>query len=68
MPLFQPSVLKTYLSQIDNTAVQSAWQTFQAYFGNPTIQQNIGTVNNPLRPGFLPKQKSVSAVSKPISE
>jgi type I restriction-modification system DNA methylase subunit len=41
MPLFQPSVLKTYLAQLDTSAVNAAWKSFQVYFGNPAIQQNI---------------------------
>lgn len=54
MPLFQPSVLKTYLSQLDNTAVNTAWQTFQTYFGNPTIQQNIrDSKEEQFQEGFL---------------
>lgn len=54
MPLFQPSVLKPYLSQLDNTAVQTAWKTFQTYFGNPTIQQNIrDSKEEQFQEGFL---------------
>jgi hypothetical protein len=54
MPLFQPSVLKTYLSQLDNTAVNTAWQTFQTYFGNPAIQQNIrDSKEEQFQEGFL---------------
>ncbi|GAB2524753.1 Eco57I restriction-modification methylase domain-containing protein [Spirosoma aerophilum] len=54
MPLFQPSVLKTYLSQIDNSAVQTAWQSFHTYFGNPAIQQNIrDSKEEQFQEGFL---------------
>ena len=54
MPLFQPSVVKTYLSQLDSSAVQSAWQSFQTYFGNPAIQQNIrNSKEEQFQEGFL---------------
>lgn len=54
MSLFQPSVVKTYLSQLDNSAVQSAWQSFQTYFGNSAIQQNIrDSKEEQFQEGFL---------------
>lgn len=41
MPLFQTSVLKKYLSQQDQTAVQKAYRKFSKYFLNTEIQENI---------------------------
>ena len=41
MPLFQQSVLKKYLSDIDKTQLQNAWQLFQQHFFNAEIQENI---------------------------
>ena len=41
MPLFQTSVLKKYLSQQDQTAVDKAYQKYSKYFLNPEIQENI---------------------------
>jgi hypothetical protein len=41
MPLFQQSVLKKYISDIDKAQLQAAWQLFQEHFFNPAIQQNI---------------------------
>ncbi len=41
MALFQQSVLKKYLSELDKDAVQKSWTVFTAHFHNPTIQQNI---------------------------
>lgn len=41
MPLFQPSVLKKYLSQQDITKINSAYAEYSAYFHNSTIQANI---------------------------
>ncbi len=41
MPLFQRSVLKKYLSDINKAQLQSSWQLFQQHFFNPSIQQNI---------------------------
>lgn len=41
MPLFQTSVLKKYLSQQDQTAVQKAYRKYSKYFLNAEIQENI---------------------------
>lgn len=41
MPLFQQSVLKKYLSDLDKDNLQQRWTVFTAHFHNPTIQQNI---------------------------
>lgn len=41
MALFQTSVLKTYLTQQDNFAVERAYKKYTKYFHNPTIQENI---------------------------
>lgn len=41
MPLFQTSVLKKYLSQQDQTAVQKAYRKYSKYFLNTEIQENI---------------------------
>jgi hypothetical protein len=41
MALFQQSVLKKYISDINKAQLQNAWQLFQQHFFNPDIQQNI---------------------------
>ena len=41
MPLFQTSVLKKYLSQQDQTAIQKAYRKYSKYFLNIEIQENI---------------------------
>lgn len=41
MALFQQSVLKKYLAELNAAAIQKAWQQFQAHFHVPEIQQNI---------------------------
>jgi len=41
MPLYQNSVLKTYLAQQDDELVSKAYKKFVKYFHNPTRQQNI---------------------------
>ncbi len=41
MPLFQQSVLKKFISDLNKTQLQNAWQLFQNHFFNPVIQQNI---------------------------
>ena len=41
MPLFQQSVLKKYISDINKPQLQAAWQLFREHFFNPVIQQNI---------------------------
>ena len=41
MALFQTSVLKNYLKQLDATTVQKAYTAYSTYFFNTTIQENI---------------------------
>lgn len=41
MSLFQQSVLKKYLTDIDKSQLENAWQLFREHFFNPVIQQNI---------------------------
>src|SRR5678815_2679065 len=41
MPLFQQSVLKKYLNDLDKLQLQAAWRLFSEHFLNPVIQQNI---------------------------
>jgi len=54
MALFQHSVLKKYLSGIDEQTVDDAWETFTAHFHNPEIQQNIRSLKEEsYQEGFL---------------
>src|SRR6266513_2720698 len=41
MPLFQQSVVKKYLSDLDKDNLQQRWTAFTAHFHNLTIQKNI---------------------------
>lgn len=41
MALFQTSVLKKYLAQQDQIAVEKAYRKYSTYFLNPEIQENI---------------------------
>ena len=41
MSLFQQSVLKKYLNDLDKDYLQQLWTVFASHFHNPTIQQNI---------------------------
>ncbi|WP_378174917.1 Eco57I restriction-modification methylase domain-containing protein [Aquimarina sp. SS2-1] len=41
MALYQSSVLKKFLKQLDQEAVSKAYKKFSKYFHNPTIQENI---------------------------
>lgn len=41
MPLFQKSVVKKYINELDNSNIDKAFAAFQAYFHNAEIQQNI---------------------------
>ena len=45
MALFQTSVLKSHLAQLDEATVDKAYKKFQKYFWNTTIQTNIRTAN-----------------------
>lgn len=41
MSLFQKSVEKKYLSELDSNLINQKYKEFQDYFGNPSIQKNI---------------------------
>jgi len=41
MPLFQQSVVKKYLNDLDKDNLQQRWAVFTSHFHNTTIQQNI---------------------------
>ena len=41
MALFQTSVLKSYLAQLDDSAVEKAFKNYQKYFWDTSIQENI---------------------------
>ncbi len=41
MPLFQQSVQKKFIAELDKVKVENAYQRLIAHFGNPTIQANI---------------------------
>ena len=41
MPLFQQSVVKKYLADLDKDTMQQRWAAFTAHFHNAAIQQNI---------------------------
>lgn len=41
MPLFQHSILKKYLAELDKVLLDAAWERFQNHFHNSIIQQNI---------------------------
>ena len=45
MAIFQSSVLKKYLKQLDATEVAKAYKKYTKYFHNATIQQNIKDSN-----------------------
>ncbi|MDI6046196.1 Eco57I restriction-modification methylase domain-containing protein [Flavobacterium yafengii] len=54
MSLFQPSVLKKYLSQQDTVQVQKAYKKYTKYFHNPVIQENIrNSKEEQFQEGFL---------------
>ncbi len=54
MPLFQPSVLKKYLSQQDTATVQKAYKKYSKYFHNTSIQENIrNSKEEQFQEGFL---------------
>lgn len=54
MSLFQPSVLKKYLSQQDSALVQKAYKKYTKYFHNSTIQENIrNSKEEQFQEGFL---------------
>ena len=41
MALFQQSVIKKYISDLNKEDVQKAWALFQSHFHNAAIQENI---------------------------
>ena len=54
MSLFQPSVLKKYLSQQDDVLVQKAYKKYTKYFHNAAIQENIrNSKEEQFQEGFL---------------
>lgn len=54
MPLFQPSVLKKFLSQLDSVSVHQAYEKYCLYFHNSTIQDNIrNSKEEQFQEGFL---------------
>ncbi|HCE57764.1 MAG TPA: restriction endonuclease subunit M [Prolixibacteraceae bacterium] len=54
MSLFQKSVEKKYLNELDTTLVDSKYKVFQHYFGNPAIQENIRNAKEEqFQEGFL---------------
>ncbi|MBP4142067.1 N-6 DNA methylase [Flavobacterium sp. P4023] len=54
MSLFQPSVLKKYLSQQDTVQVQKAYKKYTKYFHNAVIQENIrNSKEEQFQEGFL---------------
>jgi hypothetical protein len=56
MSLFQPSVLKNYLSQQDTVQVQKALKKYTKYFHNAVIHKNIhNSKGEQFQEGFLPE-------------
>ena len=54
MSLFQKSVLKKYLTELDSSQIESKYSDFQKYFGNPEIQENIrSSKEEQFQEGFL---------------
>ncbi|TDE30444.1 restriction endonuclease subunit M [Flavobacterium ranwuense] len=54
MSLFQPSVLKKYLSQQDSALIQKAYKKYVKYFHNAAIQENIrNSKEEQFQEGFL---------------
>jgi len=54
MALFQHSVLKKYLSGINEEEVNKAWDVFTAHFHNPQVQENIrNSKEEEYQEGFL---------------
>src|SRR2546423_13740155 len=41
MPLFQQSIVKKYINDLNKPELQAAWQLFSAYFHDTAIQANI---------------------------
>ena len=54
MSLFQKSVEKKYLKQLDFRLIDTKYNEFKAYFGNPDIQENIrNSKEEQFQEGFL---------------
>ena len=54
MSLFQKTVEQKYLKQLDSKLIETKYNEFKTYFGNPTIQDNIRTSKEEqFQEGFL---------------
>ena len=54
MSLFQKSVEKKYLNELDSVLIDMKYKEFQDYFGNPSIQENIrNSKEEQFQEGFL---------------
>ncbi|MBN2105225.1 hypothetical protein JW835_14405 [bacterium] len=54
MSLFQKSVEKKYLNEIDSSLIDDKYSAFQSYFGNDEIQENIKkSIEEQFQEGFL---------------
>jgi len=54
MPLFQKSVEKKYLNELDATLIDQKYKQLQDYFGNAAIQKNIRNAKEEqFQEGFL---------------
>jgi len=54
MSLFQKSVEKKYLNELDSALIDRKYKAFQVYFGNPSIQENIrNSKEEQFQEGFL---------------
>lgn len=54
MPLFQKTVLKKHLQELNTTSIDAAYERFVGYFQNATIQQNIRNAKEEqFQEGFL---------------
>ncbi len=54
MSLFQKSVEKKYLNELDSALIDKKFAEFKAYFGNPEIQENIrNSKEEQFQEGFL---------------
>ena len=54
MGLFQKSVEKKYLNELDSKLIDTKYEAFQKYFGNPEIQENIkNSKEEQFQEGFL---------------
>jgi len=53
MSLFQKSVEQKYIKQLDSRLIETKYNEFKSYFGNPAIQENIQTARkNSFRKAF----------------